>query len=221
MSVGDRRARLGWSAAGVGALTVLLAAGRPWVLGAAQDPVLGRSTLSLSGGELGRAASAGALLALAGVLAGLLAGNRARWPACLGLLVGGGVAAWQAGTVLADPGGAATRSGATGDLSGVLLQVTDPSVTLWPVVTLLGAVVVAGAGVALLLPRRARPADGPASPETGPSASDGRGRRVSEEWDRLDRGEDPTVPDADGAPLAHYDHQGDPAPTHAPTEENR
>ncbi len=191
-----------------GTLVVLLAASRSWVVVDDADPVLGRTSTSLTGGDLSSAVVALALAALAALLVSLLAG---RWVSRVGALVvtaAGLAVGVVVGQLLANPAQAvaAARDAA---VQGGSTSAQGLAVSPWPWVALVGAAGVAIGGGALLVlpsgsPAPRRPARsvrsvGDGSPDGEDGSPDGEGGgvpprpRAEDDWDRLSRGEDPTT----------------------------
>lgn len=197
-----------WWPLGAGAvLALVVAAARPWVSGTTADPVLGQAAVSATGSRVAGVVLAGALLAGAGLVAALVGSRPVRLLAAAALAVGGLLVLWQAAVVLVDPSAAleplvAERTGRTG-AAGSVAQAAAGG---WPWVAVLAgvALLTAAAGGAVSATRAARPDPAPRSrrrPVQPPADASERGVRTrgSEEWDRLSRGEDPTLDGGDGS----------------------
>lgn len=196
-----------WPLGAVATLVLLVSASRPWVSGTTADPVLGASTVTATGSQLGALAVGGALLAGAGLVAGLLGSRRVRLLAAACLLLAAGMAAWQAVAAVLDPVGGlepvvaerTARSGATGSVTAA-----TATAGTWMAGAAALALVMAAAGClahGLAGPSAPqRPGGGPPAParQRGGEPRDGTA------WDRLSRGEDPTAQeppeDRPGAP---------------------
>lgn len=201
----------------------LLAWTQVWVNATVGQTGAARQTLEVSGATAAPGVTALALagLALAGALS--IAGPVIRVVlGVLEVLLGFSVSL-SAFLAITDP--AAASAGAVTDATGisgadsVVDAVTEASVTLWPFVALLAGVLMAGAGVGVLVTARRWP--GPtsryqavrfeavdpsgATGATGPfGATDAGGhdaadvsapeRDAVDDWDGLSRGEDPTAP---------------------------
>ncbi|MGK5741839.1 Trp biosynthesis-associated membrane protein [Micromonospora sp. URMC 103] len=124
--------------------------------------------------------------------------------AVVGLAGGGAVLATRGrlrqllGALLAVLGLAVAAGGGYGLVAGFEGEVSRQ----WPALCLLGGLLAAGGGLLTALRGRAWPAMGAryerptrnaAAPAAGPAAGPVTGRRTTEAWDALDRGEDPTV----------------------------
>lgn len=171
----------------------LIAGRRPWLTGTVDDAALGTSTITGSGTQVVPGLVALSLVLGAAALAAATAGPVIRR---ITLAVGGLAAlalAGLSGRALADGetllgGLAATASGRTGTVPVVA------HAGVWPIVILVaGCVGVLALGAGLLgapawrgLSQRY---DAPADPDV----AGGRGERVLGDWDRLDRGDDPTA----------------------------
>lgn len=175
---------------------VLLAAGRAeWITGTV-DGIAGPVRASAVGTEAAPGLAGLALVAMAAAIAATTSGRIARWVCIIALAaVGGGVIALSLRAVLDAPsvlgGVSATHSGTTGELEAAA------SATGWPWVAVVAAVLllVAAAGAAVgsrtwgsLGGKYERPT-GEDAAEVGGS----RGERVDSDWDRVTRGDDPSV----------------------------
>lgn len=178
--------------AGLGAAAVALVATlRPWADGVVQDAVLGRAQVTAVGSAVAGVAVTALIAGMAGLLAATIAGRIARAACGIAVVVAGAVAGLAAVRVLRDPAAALTAAtGATvGRTGGVPAA---GSATVWPWLTVAGSVGLILAGLLVLTAssgwgtRTAR-FDAPgAADRPSPAADD-------TEWDRLSRGEDPTV----------------------------
>ena len=179
----------------VAAGIVLLAAGRAeWITGTV-DGVAGPVRATAVGTDAAPGLAGLALVAMAAAVAATTSGKIARWICVIAIAaVGLGVIALCLRAVLDAPavlgGVAATHAGSTGELEAVA------SATGWPWVAVAAAVLllVAAAGAAVgsrtwgaLGAKYERP--------TGEDAEVGgaRGERVDSDWDRVTRGDDPSV----------------------------
>lgn len=180
----------------VAAGIVLLASGRAeWVTGTV-DGVAGPVRAAAVGTEAAPGLAGLALVAIAAAIASTTSGRIARWICIIALVaVSGGVIALSLRAVLDAPAvlGAvsATQSGATGELEATA------SATTWPWIAVVGAVLllVAAAGAAVgsrtwgaLGGKYERPTG-----ETAEQVGGSRGERVDSDWDRVTRGDDPSV----------------------------
>lgn len=186
----------------------LLAWTQPWVNAEVAQSGTARQTLEVAGATAAPGVTALALagMALAGALS--IAGPVIRLVlGVLEVLLGFSVLL-SAFLAITDP--ATASAGAVTDATGisgtesVVDAVVSASVTPWPFVALLAGVVMAGAGVSVLVTARRWPGPTsryqavrfePADPET-PGAADaaGQDRDSIDDWDGLSRGEDPTAP---------------------------
>lgn len=180
----------------VAAGIILLAAGRAdWITGTV-DGVAGPVRASAVGTEAAPGLAGLALVAMAAAVAATTSGRIARWICILALVaVGGGVIALSLRAVLDAPavlgGVSASHSGTTGELEAV------GSATTWPWVAVAAAVLllVAAAGAAVgsrtwgALGRKYERPAGEDAAEVGGA----RGERVDSDWDRVTRGDDPSV----------------------------
>ncbi|MBB2891333.1 Trp biosynthesis-associated membrane protein [Flexivirga oryzae] len=173
----------------VGALAVILmiaANTRTWVSGSVTDAVLQQAHTTASGGKAAPALLASALVGAAAVLATLTTGRIPRWIAAVITLLAGVVSVVvvlapvrHPGSVLGDV--ATTMTGHTGDRN------IAASLTVWPWMALLGAVLLVLTGVLAIL--GARTWSGLSNRYDAPGASAVRARS---DWDMLSDGEDPT-----------------------------
>ncbi|WP_051388785.1 Trp biosynthesis-associated membrane protein [Arthrobacter sp. 35W] len=164
-----------------------------------------QADLNVAGSKAAVAVSALALVALAGSLAASIAGKVARVVA--GAIVGlsaVGIAAASLGVVL-DP--AAAASGPVGTATGVIGQQINASTTIFPVLAVVAAVVLAATAVAIIIagrgwrtrskydtPQTTVGAAATDATQAGGGAAEGPAEPLDdiEQWDRLSRGEDPT-----------------------------
>ncbi|MGO1167245.1 MAG: Trp biosynthesis-associated membrane protein [Janibacter sp.] len=175
---------------------VLLAAGRAdWITGTV-DGVTGPVSASAVGTEAAPGLAGLALVAMAAAIASTTSGRIARWVCIIALVaVGGGVIALSLRAVLEAPtvlgGVSATHAGVTGELEATA------SATTWPWIAVIAAVLllVAAAGAALgsrtwgaLGGKYERPGG-----EDVAQVGGSRGERVDSDWDRVTRGDDPSV----------------------------
>ncbi|HET8613958.1 MAG TPA: Trp biosynthesis-associated membrane protein [Actinomycetales bacterium] len=207
---GARRERLGAAGAvALGAALMLLAASRTWVHAVVQDPLAGPLQVDASGRQASPVVAAVALVALAGAVAVLTLRTVGRLVTGLLLVLSGAAAVAAAVDVLRTPSDAlrsviADATGRSGDLLPVAHQ------TSWAWVAVGGAVLVVLGGA--LTVSRARgwsglsgrydaPVGAPVEPGPQAAAADGGERAApeasadpaSDSWDRLSRGDDPTV----------------------------
>lgn len=211
---GARRAVLLTAAlALLGALLVVVAAGRDWVHGrtiAATAPV----AIGATGKTLTGVPYALALVGVAGALALLATRTVGRMLTAVVLLAAGAGAAVAAVGALGD-----LRSGLSDKVAARFVGHSDPvvthvSATVWPYAAVLGAVLIGGAGVVALWrgrhwpgmsSRYEAPAAGGARPGGAERVATARSEAPAGEptpadataasrelWDALDRGEDPT-----------------------------
>lgn len=174
-----------------GAAVALLAGSRTWVTATLDDPVLGHTSVAVSGRQAAAVVPAVALVALAGAVALLLARQVGRRVAGLLLVLAGAAAVAATTTLLRSP-----QSGVRDAVGRTLGAVGAPdaatSVSGWPWLAVVGGVLVA-AGGALATLRAGRwqlPTaryDSPTAVASSPSADPGAA------WDALSRGEDPTA----------------------------
>lgn len=171
---------------------VLLAGGaRTWVTGTVDDPVLGASRITGSGGDVASGVVALALVAAAAALASTTSGPLVRRLTLAALALAGLAEAGLASLVLLDPSGAlgavaARSTGRTGSVE------THATATAWPWLALVAGlliVVAAAGGWAGAKSWRGLSARYETPGTTGTGA---RGQRVASDWDRLDAGDDPT-----------------------------
>ncbi|HSV65394.1 MAG TPA: Trp biosynthesis-associated membrane protein [Mycobacteriales bacterium] len=193
---------LALAAAGLGALLVLVAGARGWVLVAVPRlRPLADVMVTLSGRAVAPLVPALGLVGLAGVV-GLLATRR--WGrvavgvvlAACGLLIAGIAVAR-----LAAPGSTGVAGLLTQPLPGrdLAAPVRPAAVLFWPVLAAVGGLLLAASGTAALLRGRGWPAlsgryDAPAGRQVEPVAGGTAGPPTNAVlWDALDRGHDPTT----------------------------
>ncbi len=175
---------------------VLLAAGRAdWITGTA-DGVAGPVFAVANGTEAAPGLAGLALVAMAAAVAATTSGRIARWVSVVALLgVAAGVIALSLRAVLDAPGVlgsvAAAHSGATGTLEAT------GSATIWPWVAVAAALLLVVAATGAVVGGRRWGALGgryerPVGAE-GDQVGGDRGERVDSDWDRVTRGDDPSV----------------------------
>ncbi|TFC96982.1 MULTISPECIES: Trp biosynthesis-associated membrane protein [Cryobacterium] len=186
----------------------LLAWTQPWVNAEVAQSGSARQTIEVAGATAAPGVTALALagMALAGALS--IAGPVIRLVlGVLGVLLGSSVFL-SAFLAITDP--ATASAGAVTDVTGiagtesVVDAVVSASLTAWPFVALLSGVVIAGAGVSVLVTARHWPGPtsryqavrfAPADPDdSGAADAAGQERDSIDDWDGLSRGEDPTGP---------------------------
>ncbi len=178
----------------LGAGLVLLAQGRPWVTGRLTSG-LSTEQLSVTGAQAAPGTAAMALVAAACAVVLATGGRFGRWIATGSvLLVGLGILAVTLGVPRA-PASAlraavATATGTTTSAPGGSGSGLRAAATLWPWVTVLGAVLILIGGVVAVL--RLRTWAGP-SPRYEPVATVAANPGLTP-WEALNRGEDPTQP---------------------------
>jgi uncharacterized membrane protein (TIGR02234 family) len=196
-------------AVALGAALMLLAASRTWVHAVVQDPLAGPLQVDASGRQASPLVAAVALVALAGAVAVLTLRTVGRVVTGLLLVLSGAAAVAAAVDVLRTPSDAlrsvvADVTGRSGDVLPVAHQ------TSWPWAAVAGAVLVVLGGALAVVRARGwsglsakydapvgavvspgpAPADDEAEPGEGPEGQAGPG---ADSWDRLSRGDDPTV----------------------------
>lgn len=196
-----------WALAAPAVLLLLAGAGQAWLSVRTDDPVLGATTLDVTGAEIGSVVVAAALLAGAATVAGLVGGRVVRLLAAVCLVLAGGLVLAQVIPVLGDPAGAAQaavaqRTGRTG--AQVSFAEAAAGGWVWLALVCAGLIVLAAVGCGLNARAvTSRQAPGPeavvqprtsADPATeGPSAGQGS-QDDDTAWDELSRGVDPTDP---------------------------
>jgi uncharacterized membrane protein (TIGR02234 family) len=149
-----------------------------------------QANLNIAGSKAAVSVSALALVALAGSLASTIAGKIARIvTGVLMLLSAVGIVA-AALTVLLDPSSAA--SGPVGVATGVVGQPSDASVTVFPLLAVIAAVVLGLAAILIVWvgrgwTQRTKYDIAPGTPVDASAPLD-----EIDSWDRLTRGDDPT-----------------------------
>lgn len=192
---GRRGLLLAVALAGIGGAVAALAGTQPWATGTARSAVT-TTAVSISGGTAAPVATAAGLLGLAAVAA-LPATRRIGRP-LIGLLlvVAGGAAASATLAFLTDPAHGEFRTVGLPD-GGPTVAAAPAAVTVtmsaWPWLSVVAAVLLLGAGLLAVLTGRGWPVlgrryDAPGGPSVarGPAAV----------WDELDAGRDPTATDA-------------------------
>jgi uncharacterized membrane protein (TIGR02234 family) len=185
----------------VGAALLLLAGGRVWFTARAGEPGLPSLPVSLSGRDVAAVVSAAGLLALAAAAVVLLVGGIARRVVGGVVVVVGLVALWRCGYVLTHRAAAALDAAASRPDGSGASTVTSPTMTAWPWLALVGAVLVVVGGAAVALrggrwPDRSTRYDADAVPVAPSGKASAEPVDVSDAmWKALDRGEDPTAGD--------------------------
>lgn len=180
----------------VAAGIVLLATGRAdWVTGTV-DGIAGPVRASAVGTDAAPGLAGLALVAMAAAVAATTSGKVARWICIVALFaVGAGVIALSVRALVDAPtvlgGVAASESGSTGQLEA------SASATSWPWVAIAASLLlfVSAAG-AVVGSRRWGALGGKYERPGGENATEvggARGERVDSDWDRVTRGDDPSV----------------------------
>jgi uncharacterized membrane protein (TIGR02234 family) len=182
-----------------GAALALLASGRVWVRAQAVQGTL-RAPLELTGAALAPAAPALALAGLAGALAVVATRGSGRRLAGL-VLAGCGLGVAVVAVRAARPT-EARIAGRAGEVLGAKTAGAEGmAIGVWPWLAVVGGVVVAAVGVAVVLrgpswPGMSSRYDAPAE-HRAPSVAPAPGARADdspmEQWKALDRGDDPTL----------------------------
>jgi uncharacterized membrane protein (TIGR02234 family) len=153
-----------------------------------------QANLNIAGSKAAVSVSALALVALAGSLASTIAGKIARiiTGVLMALSAIGIVAA--ALTVLVDPSNAA--AGPVGAATGVVGQPSDASITVFPLIAVIAAVVLGVTAIMIIWfgrgwTQRSKYDTAPAGP--GTPVDDSAPLDEIDSWDRLTRGDDPTT----------------------------
>ncbi|MFH5822741.1 Trp biosynthesis-associated membrane protein [Georgenia sp. AZ-5] len=177
----------------------------PWVR--AQAPtVIDVQEVTVAGTAAAPALGAAALVVAAAALAVGIGQRAATVVGGVALLGAAALVVATTADLLGDPARPALSAAA--DRSGVPQLAGEAAVTAWPFVTLAAAAAVAALGVVVLVRggrwqaagrRFERPAQAPRGRSASTDATDARSRAM-DDWDALGRGEDPSAPDADGAP---------------------
>jgi len=181
-----------------GALVLLASGGRTWLTGTVDDAVLGASRVTATGTEVASGLVALALVAGAAAVASTTSGPVMRRVTLAVLALAGLGESVVAGRVALDPQAAlgtvaARAAGRTGTLE------THASATAWPWLALAACLlllVAAGCGWSGAPGWRGLGA----RYETPATTAGARGQRVATDWDRLDAGDDPTLPADVGRP---------------------
>lgn len=181
----------------LGAVLVLLAAGRPWADGQAVQGTL-RAPLHISGGSLAPAVPALGLAALAGALAVLATRGFARRLAGVVVLAcGAGVVVASAVHLSPDAGDLAGRAGSA---LGTASATATGGGTAWPWLAILGGLLVTAAGGSAVWHGPRWPSMGGRYEVPGGTATEApvrersaEGETALEQWRAMDRGEDPTL----------------------------
>ena len=176
----------------VGAFVLLVSGSRTWVTGTVDDPVLGASRITGTGGDVASGVVALALVAAAAALASTTSGPVVRRVTLVVLGLAAIAEGFLACRVLLDPSGslgalAARSTGRTGSVE------THASVTAWPWLGLLATLLLLAAAVLGWLGARRWRALSARYEAPGATGTGARGQRVGSDWDRLDAGEDPTT----------------------------
>ncbi len=186
----------------VGAALILVSGSREWVSGSIGDAALGATVLHGKGSDVAPGALAAALVGLASAVTATTAGTVVRLIAASSALLAAVLGAGVVVSVLVDPDGALGVLAAAGTgRSGVVISHGQAGAWAW--VALAGTLVMGVGGLgALVGSRRWRglsssydaPVPGQALP---PGAGRGEGveppRSRESDWDRISRGEDPTI----------------------------
>lgn len=170
------------------AVVLLALTSRAWVTGTVIDTITGTTQASVKGNKASPPAFAGALVALAAVIALLSSKRVGRIIASVALMLAGVMAAYGALRSLLDPSGVVrtwvSTSGGHADA-----RVTDAAATSWSWPALAAGVLLAVLGVlALAGGRRWSGLGEKYDAPTAPKESD---------WDQLSAGKDPTAATAD------------------------
>lgn len=175
---------------------IMLAAGRAvWITGTV-DGIAGPAQATAVGTDAAPGLAGLALVAMAAAVAAATSGRIARWVSVLAMVgVGAGVIALSVRAVLSAPDVlgtvAAEGSGTTGTLEAT------GSANAWPWVAVAGAVLLlVAAGGTVAGGRRWGALGGRYERSTGDGATEvggARGERVDSDWDRVTRGDDPSV----------------------------
>ncbi len=182
-----RQLALACGMAGLGALAMLVSAGRPWAHAVIhQPPPLPQQRVAVSGGDLAGVVRALALLGSAGIAA--LLALRGWWRVALGaVLVAAGV-----GAVLALGLAAPTHVRDAGEIKTRLdtgASVTVSGRTVWPLLYAAGGVAVAASGALAI----GRGRDWPGMGTRYDAPARRTPARDTDPWRALDHGEDPTL----------------------------
>lgn len=171
----------------LGAVLVLLAAGRPWVRAAGAVELAARLSVRLSGRSVAAAVPSLGLVALGGTVAVIATRGRLRSVVGALLALVGGATCWLALRVVADPAGAARSADAALGAGGA----GDTDVTGWPWAAALGGLLVALAGLLVAVRGHLWPAMSARYDRPEPAERPGVPPDQAI-WEALDRGDDPT-----------------------------
>ncbi len=186
----------------VSASVILASGSREWVSGSVGDAALGATVLHGKGSEIAPGALAAALVGMASAVAATTAGTVVRIIAACSALVAGLLGAGVIISVLADPdralgGLAASGTGRSGTVAAHGL------VGIWAWVGLTAMLVMGLGGVGALVGSRRwdglssrydAPVTGKTSPpDAGSDAGVEQPPGRESDWDRISRGEDPTI----------------------------
>lgn len=170
---------------------VLIGATRlTWAQADARDLTGSAQSVAVTGTDAAPAVLALAIVAIAASLATSLASSWVRFVTGPVLIASGLGAAWSSFAVTLDPQGAA--AGAVTEATGVVGSQVDAAATVWPMISILPALVLCAIGIVVLLvggrwPRgtryRSAAVAAPSDPAEDPAAA----------WDALTRGEDPSA----------------------------
>ena len=200
----------------LGSAVLLISGSQTWVHGTVGDAVLGRMPAHGTGSQVAPAAVAAGLVAGAGAVASATSGPLVRRVAAFSMLLAAALSAALAVQVAVAPGAALARASATAlGQRDTLHAVGQAGPWLWVAAAGTALVALAGVGAVLgtgrwrPLPSRydapAGPAPaGPAPAEPAPAgpapAGPGAADRPQTTWDRLSRGDDPTLRATDPDP---------------------
>jgi uncharacterized membrane protein (TIGR02234 family) len=195
----------------LGAGLIILACTRTWATVSLGGNLPGMSDLTVSGRRLAPAGIPVGLAAAAGAVVLLTSGRVVRVLVAAGLVVGGALLAVNAAQAAQDTSGAVTsalrdslgvfsRSASGGLISS---SGTHAEISVWPWPACLGAVLLLGAGLLVLIrgwywpgPTRRYERSGATVPSTGrqsaPRSAPAADAGPAGTWDALSRGEDPT-----------------------------
>jgi len=171
----------------LGAVLVLLAAGRPWVRAAGAVELAAGLGVELSGRTVAAAVPALGLVALGGTLAVVATRGWLRSAVGALLAVAGGATCWLAVRVVSDPDGAARSADAA--VGGLASGTADA--TAWPWTAAVGGLLVALAGLLVAVRGRGWPAMSARYDRPEPVQRTGAPPDLAI-WEALDRGDDPT-----------------------------
>lgn len=180
----------------VAAGIIMLAAGRAvWITGTV-DGIAGPVRASAVGSDAAPGLAGMALVAMAAAVAATTSGRIARWVSVVAMAgVGAGVIALSLRAVLAAPDVLGSVAAADSGTTGVL-EATG-SANAWPWVAVAGSVLLlVAAGGAAVGGRRWAALGGKYERPGGDDAAQvggARGERVDSDWDRVTRGDDPSV----------------------------